>query len=73
MRTIVDLPEEQVEELSAIAKQARLPRAELLRRAVSEYLLRHKPDHGDAAFGLWKENRQDGLDYEDRMRSEWGK
>jgi metal-responsive CopG/Arc/MetJ family transcriptional regulator len=72
MRTIVDLPEEQIKILAAIGKQTRLSRAEIVRRAVAEYIARHKPEQGDEAFGLWKDRAEDGLDYQSRLRSEWG-
>ena len=71
MRTIVDLPEKQIQALARLGKRAKLSRAELLRRAVAEYLSRHQSDDEDAAFGLWKTHDEDGVDYQDRLRSEW--
>ncbi len=71
MRTIVDLPEKQIEALMTIGKQTQLSRAELMRRAVAEYLARHKPEQQDTAFGLWRNRTEDGLSYQERMRVEW--
>ena len=71
MRTIVELPDQQIEALKLLGEQEGLSRAELMRRAVAEYLSRHKSDAGEAAFGLWKSHATDGLDYQDSMRSEW--
>lgn len=71
MRTIVDLPEEQIKILATIGKQSRLSRAEMVRRAVAEYIARYNPEQGDEAFGLWKDRAEDGLDYQSRLRAEW--
>ena len=71
MRTIVDLPEEQIERLKALSEQSRVSRAELLRRAVAEYLQRHPPANGEAAFGIWRDTPRDGVEYERALRAEW--
>ncbi|MCP4407967.1 MAG: ribbon-helix-helix protein, CopG family [Gammaproteobacteria bacterium] len=71
MRTIVDLPEEQIKILATIGKQSRLSRAEMVRRAVAEYIARYNPEQGDEAFGLWKDRAEDGLSYQSRLRAEW--
>jgi predicted transcriptional regulator len=71
MRTVIDLPDEQIEPLKALAEQMRLSRAELVRRAVADYLRRHQPAADDAAFGLWKNRSEDGVAYQERLRSEW--
>jgi len=73
MRTIVDLPKEQIEALKALGERFDLPRAELVRRAVADYVARNLPLPDDAAFGLWKDRVEDGLRYQERLRSEWGK
>lgn len=72
MRTIVDLPEKQVACLSRLAEREKLSRAELIRRAVAEYLKAHQPDERDEAFGLWSARGEDGLHYQERVRTEWG-
>ena len=71
MRTIVDLPEKQIEALKRMSEASRSSRAELVRRAIDEYLARHLPAQDDAAFGIWGKRKIDGLDYQDRMRDEW--
>lgn len=73
MRTIVDLPDNQIDALSVLGKKAKLSRAELLRRAVAEYLRRHQPEQNDASFGLWKERGEDALALQNQLRSEWNK
>ncbi len=72
MRTIVDLPEKQIEALKRMSEASRSSRAELVRRAIDEYLARHLPAQDDEAFGIWRKRKTDGLDYQDRMRDEWG-
>lgn len=73
MRTIVDLPEDQVAALKELGKQSRLSRAELMRQAVAEFLLKHRSASAESAFGLWREQPRDGLDYERRLREEWSR
>ena len=72
MRTIVDLPDEQIEALKRLSEQSALPRAELLRRAVAEYLARHQHSPGDQAFGLWRARPVDALEHQRGLRAEWG-
>lgn len=71
MRTIVDLPTEQIEPLKALSKRTKLSRAELVRRAVEEYLMRHRTLPNGEAFGVWKGRKEDGMEYQERLRSEW--
>lgn len=72
MRTIIDLPERQLDALERISKGRKLSRAELIRRAVDLYLAEHAPA-AVAAFGLWRRAgaREDGLAYQRRLRKEW--
>jgi len=72
MRTIVDLPEEQIEVLKQLSRQARLSRAELVRRAINEYLQRHHSQSSEDAFGVWGHQPRDGLVYQRELRDEWG-
>jgi len=71
MRTIVDLPDEQVDALHQLGVRSNLSRAELVRRAVAEYLDKRQDTGDDRAFGLWQRRHCDALDYEDRLRAEW--
>ncbi len=73
MRTLVNIPEQDLELLNAISKSEQISRAEIVRRAIAEYLALHKgKDSGiDEAFGLWTERAEDGLAYQERMRGEW--
>lgn len=72
MRTIVDLPESQISALKQLSLQSKLPRAELVRQAVSEYLRNHGTANSDDAFGIWQGQALDGVDYQHQIRKDWG-
>jgi len=71
MRTIVDLPEEELRALKAAAKRDEVSQAEAIRRAIRAYLAaRPAPDRESPAFGLWAD-RQEGVAYQRALRDEW--
>jgi metal-responsive CopG/Arc/MetJ family transcriptional regulator len=72
MRTIIDLPDRQIEELERLVRSRNLSRAELIRQAIERYLQENAPAR-EEAFGLWKGAgaRQDGLALQRRLRKEW--
>lgn len=71
MRSIIDLPEEQLDALAEICRREGISRAEAIRRAVAAYVETKTPGTPEEAFGLWAERGIDGLDYERALRSEW--
>ena len=71
MRTIVELPEEQLQALAELCRRENISRAEAIRRAVADYAKRQRPGKGARAFGIWRQRRTDGLAYERRLRREW--
>ena len=74
MRTIVDLPEEELRALKAAAKRDEVSQAEAIRRAIRAYLAsRPAPDRESPAFGLWadRQDRQEGVAYQRALRDEW--
>lgn len=71
MRTIIDLPEEQIEALKLLAERENASRAELVRRAVADYLAQRAGDGSDGAFGIWRRRGEEGLEYQTRIRQEW--
>jgi metal-responsive CopG/Arc/MetJ family transcriptional regulator len=71
MRTLVDIPDHDLELLNSVAHSLNLSRAELIRRAIADSLAQHRNRMDHAAFGLWAANKVDGLDYQNRMREEW--
>lgn len=70
MRTLVDIPDPQIAALAAIGSANKISRAEVIRRAITAYVEQHRVGSDDA-FGLWKETLEDGVAYQERVRSEW--
>jgi len=75
MRTQVDIPEDHLEALNAIAKAKEVSRAELVREAISEFVKLHdRPKTGAGiarSAGAWGRDFEDGLAYQLRLRAEW--
>ncbi|MEO8103442.1 MAG: CopG family transcriptional regulator [Betaproteobacteria bacterium] len=72
MRTIIDLPESQLAALRELEQRKKVSRAELIRQAVAQYVVRHA-DSG-SAFGAWKKPKRravDGLALQTKLRAEW--
>ena len=75
MRTIVDLPEEQLQWLASLCAREGISRAEAIRRAVEASMQRDEKADFErvlaAAFGSWKGHGIDALEYERQIRAEW--
>lgn len=74
MRTIIDLPESQLAALRELETRKKVSRAELIRQAVAQYVVRHT-ESGDA-FGAWKATPHrpaDGLTVQKKLRAEWNR
>lgn len=73
MRTIIELPEGDLEQLDSLARHGKHSRAEVIRRAVVFYLNEHpsRKSAVDLAFGILKGRIGEGLAFEDKMRGEW--
>lgn len=71
MRTIVQLPDDQLRQLAELSRREKISRAEAIRRAVAEYARKRSAGGIRKAFGLWRGRRRDGLAYERRLRREW--
>ncbi|WP_349436514.1 CopG family transcriptional regulator [Pararhizobium sp. A13] len=71
MRTLIDITERQVQALEDIAKSKKLSRAAVVRAAIDDYVRRHRRIENDNAFGLWGGDGMDGLEYQEKVRSEW--
>lgn len=73
MRTLIDLPQDELEIVDEVVKKLAISRAEFVRRAISVALTpyRHKMNH--ASFGSWSEKagEVDGLAYQEKLRAEW--
>lgn len=71
MRTLIDIEDESIRQLDELAARRKRSRAALIRDAVSDYLERNAVERPGEAFGLWRERKVDGLDYQEKLRSEW--
>ncbi|MFN0148203.1 MAG: ribbon-helix-helix protein, CopG family [Dehalococcoidia bacterium] len=77
MRTIIDLPPDQIERLAQLCAKEHISRAEAVRRAVAALIEerdRRQSERKDAlraGFGLWKGMGIDTDAYLAEIRSEW--
>jgi Ribbon-helix-helix protein, copG family len=70
MRTLVDIPERELEELNALSQARKMSRAELIRQAVAGFLAENRTGLEDS-FGIWKKRGVDGVKYQEKLRGEW--
>lgn len=80
MRTIIELPESQIEALRAIEIRQNVSRAELVRQAVAEYVVAHAKTDPAETFGAWARGsgakippKRDGVAVQRKLRAEWDK
>jgi hypothetical protein len=71
MRTIVDLPLEQVAVLGKYCQSAGISRAEAVRRALAQFLEVQVDDNRGKAFGAWKKTKRDSTTVVRTLREEW--
>lgn len=71
MRTLIDLPDPQIQALAALCERVKQPRAAIIREAVAEYLERRAVKPAEAAYGLWGAEAMDGLAYQQKVREQW--
>jgi Ribbon-helix-helix protein, copG family len=75
MRTIIDLPEYQIDALRLLEERKNVSRAELIRQAVAQYVVRNV--EAPEAFGAWKsktptlKKAMDGVAVQKKLRAEW--
>jgi predicted transcriptional regulator len=70
-RILLDLSDEMIKRLDDLKVQRNLPRAELLREAVEQYLERQSNTTISNALGLWLGCEEDGVEYQRKLREEW--
>ncbi|MGO1078579.1 CopG family transcriptional regulator [Inquilinus sp. CA228] len=74
MRTLVDIPDEQLEQLTEISTRENTSRAAIIREAIAGYLAKRRKVGAKDAFGLWRREGQDvvdGVEYQKALRGEW--
>lgn len=73
MRTLVDLPEDDIRWLDRRASSEGKSRAAIIREAVTAYRADKSGDWIDKGFGLWKGRTDvvDPVEWQRRQRAEW--
>jgi len=73
MRTLIDLPEDDMKWLDRKAAEEGKSRAALVREAVSTYRAEEAKSGIEKYFGIWKDRIDigDGVEWQRRMRAEW--
>lgn len=73
MRTIIELPDDQLRALDRMRKRLGISRAEAIRRALRSYLADEAVDEVDAdpAFGLWSAHADAVAHDVRRLRDAW--
>jgi Arc/MetJ-type ribon-helix-helix transcriptional regulator len=74
MRTLVDIPDEDIEKLDALAAKGKRSRAAAIREAVKLYLVQKGDNLSwiDKGYGLWADRNDipDGVEYQRAMRED---
>jgi metal-responsive CopG/Arc/MetJ family transcriptional regulator len=71
MRTIIDLPQEQLGALARLCEVQKISRAEAIRRAVDRLLKDSMIEEKNIGFGMWRNKRMTARLYVDNLRNEW--
>jgi predicted transcriptional regulator len=74
MRTLVDIPDEDIEKLDALAAKSKRSRAAAIREAVKLYLVQNSGDKDwiERGYGYWagREDIGDGVEYQRAIRED---
>ena len=70
-RIVIDLPDEDLRLLDAIKDAQKKPRAEIIRMAIGGYLENNRVSETESAFGIWRLENGDGLEFQTALRGEW--
>ncbi|MBI2764323.1 MAG: ribbon-helix-helix protein, CopG family [Chloroflexi bacterium] len=71
MRTIIDLPQAQLDALAQLCAREGISRAEAIRRAVDSLLASRVKEIQESAFGIWTHDRRDAEEILDELRADW--
>ena len=73
MRTIIELPQEQLTHLDAHCRRENVSRAEAIRRAIDAMLAGRSKADAAGAFGLWRNRGVEAAAELERLRDEWAR
>ncbi len=65
------LSNEVIMQLYDIEVQRNLPRADLLREAVDQYMINQSQTSRTSVPGIWQGCEEDGVEYQRKLREEW--
>ena len=73
MRTLIDIPDSDIDWLDRKAAAEGKSRAAVVREAIERFRHAEARNGIERFFGLWKQRHDvgDGLDYQQRVRGEW--
>jgi len=71
MRTIIDLPEDQIRSLRLLCQRDGISRAEAIRRALAGMLASHDLGSRADVFGAWSGKKRDSRKMVRALRAEW--
>ena len=70
MKTLVDIPNNQIKSLAMICDEFNISRSEAIRRGIDLFIKKNNKKNIDV-FGIWKDKNIDGLKYQNNLRDEW--
>jgi hypothetical protein len=71
VRTLVDIPKEDIEVIGSVTAKLGISRAEFVRRALTASLVPYRDAAQSDAFGVLKGTLPDGVAYQEKVRGEW--
>ena len=78
VRALISIEDKQLSRLDRLAQKNKRSRAELVREAINQYLAQKDKEPTweeivEKTAGIWKYKNIDALEYQRRLREEWGR
>ncbi|MCW5735823.1 MAG: ribbon-helix-helix protein, CopG family [Enhydrobacter sp.] len=71
MKITLDIGSSRGKALDALAEAEKRSRSSIIREVIDECLARRRERARRDAFGLWRNHKVDGLDYQRKVRGTW--
>ncbi|HEX8232676.1 MAG TPA: CopG family transcriptional regulator [Caulobacteraceae bacterium] len=71
MRTLVDIPADQMAALTELSRQEKVSRAAIIREAVTKLIQDRRRDVLEETFGAFKGMCEDSVEFQRRLRDDW--